>query len=1138
MATSVPPNSRETRRRLVDSLRLDLVGPDNAHPCAQETLAESPRQWYLSGYLVPVSAPPEEKASPDQIEEDDDGVPTGSGDEPDNAPDTREALKSLLPSSIGLTVLVQPESRFTITARWGDYHADSSHEEVQLDEQGQATAVARQFRRAPGEGWIEVAFGDFIPDVPKEDFPELDGQGLRIIAVLRPLHESSTLDLPVGTHALSVFLVNQRHAPYSCYQGNAFQVELEIKSSRPFVAQPDLRGLGHADAMDWDERLADLQYRDMHDFAVGHGISTESIIEENGDCRRVRTTWIPEHEVERVAPNLAIDGVEFGLTALGQTEEPKALQTSLQPLVDLYRTWIVLQNGTIGSLSGKRQATAQDSLAHASRAACRIETGIRMIVENGDAFHAFRIANRAMAQAGARRMKRAPSDLKWRPFQLAFILMNLPGLIDETHEDREIVDLLFFPTGGGKTEAYLGLAAFAMVLRRRKHPGIRYAGLSVLMRYTLRLLTLDQLGRAAGLVCALELEREKDASLGKLPFEIGLWVGSSVVPNTLGGQGYNGSDAEYTAYRKVSQFRADTTRPSPIPIEQCPWCGEKFGGNSFRFLPKESYPNAKDLRIRCENLECEFNGTQRYLPLQTIDECIYRRLPAFLIATVDKFAALPWSPHVGALFGHVHRYDEHGFYGSGSPGQGRSSVDSPLPGVDLIIQDELHLISGPLGTVAGVYETALESLASRSKGGGMIRPKIVASTATVRQASQQIRALFGREESAIFPPQGPDLRDTFFSITKPVLETNGRLYLGIAAQGRSMKVILMRVALALLCSAQKLYNEAGGKIKNNPADPYMTLLGYFNSLRELGGSRRIMEDEVVSRARDRGSRRRIAPALIEFANRDVAYEPEELTSRVSTAQVARAKRLLSLCFDDPMHGGDRPIDVALATNMISVGLDIDRLGLMLVMGQPKGTAEYIQATSRVGRNDDKPGLVITLLNIHRPRDRSHYEHFRMYHQTFYRSVEASSITPFSPRALDRALAASLVGLARHAEPQLTANDHAKQIAFKRGELERLAVTFAERARLHRNMLPSESGPLHDRVLQLCRQLLDDWSKIEQTVSSVGVGLKYTSAAPCLIHDFLEETLPTPSALYENFRANRSMRTVEPTVELFAKDLDE
>ncbi len=385
----------------------------------------------------------------------------------------------------------------------------------------------------------------------------------------------------------------------------------------------------------------------------------------------------------------------------------------------------------------------------------------------------------------------------------------------------------------------------------------------------------------------------------------------------------------------------------------------------------------------------------------------------FMIATVDKFAAMPWTGEVGGFFGRVGKGDSEGFYGPCDPTAGRPLPVERLLPPDLVIQDELHLISGPLGTMVGLYETALDELSTVEKDGKRIRPKIIASTATVRRAESQIRALFNRRSVDVFPPPGPDVRNSFFARTHSTEESNARQYLGIAAQGRSPKVIMLRVYLALLAAAQKAYLEAGGKkADHNPADPYMTLLGYFNSLRELGGARRLIEDEVRTQLTARGIRKRLGETEGLFRDRTIAYEVVELTSRVSTDKVSEAKRRLEQPFREKEH-----VDVAIATNMISVGLDITRLGLMVVFGQPKTSSEYIQATSRVGRDHEKPGLVVTILNVHRPRDRSHYERFAAFHESFYRSVEATSVTPFSPRALDRGLAGTLVSLVRQGQPR-------------------------------------------------------------------------------------------------------------------------
>ena len=499
-----------------------------------------------------------------------------------------------------------------------------------------------------------------------------------------------------------------------------------------------------------------------------------------------------------------------------------------------------------------------------------------------------------------------------------------------------------------------------------------------------------------------------------------------------------------------------------------------------------------------------------------------------MIATVDKFAAMPWTGEVGAFFGRVNRYNKDGFYGPCEPTGGQPLPGGRLKPPDLVIQDELHLISGPLGTMVGLYESALDELCSREVDGHKVRPKIVASTATVRRADNQIRALFNRRQVDIFPPPGPDRRDSFFAETHTPQQSNARLYLGIAAQGRSPKVVMLRAYLVLLAATQKAYNKLGGKrITDNPADPYMTVLGYFNSLRELGGARRVVEDEVGSRVTGYGSRKRVGEVEGSFENRKIAYEPVELTSRVSTDKVAEAKRRLAQVFSDRDH-----VDVALATNMISVGLDIVRLGLMVVSGQPKTSAEYIQATSRVGRDMDRPGLIVTILNIHKPRDRSHYERFAAYHQSFYRSVEATSVTPFSPRAMDRGLAGTLVALARQGHPPMTPPRGATAILRERTYLDFVAECLAERARSHSKMLsPAEANELRLRVRDRATNLLEEWTKIAVELNQVGAGLQYQAevgGANPLLHGFLDPDLKRlPTRATRSFGQTALCGTLSP-----------
>lgn len=1151
-------SSIEVRADLVEALRLDLVGPDNEHAFAEELLPESPNRWYLTGFLVPSKAPIDQRVDDSSDEEvATETQPTGADD--DTAKDAAPR-KSVLPSSMGLSVLTAPGvAKIEAIVEWGDYSEERPGEMLNFKggtaevtppatpapEEG--SSKVRGYRRTPREVRVPITLPG--ANTSPELIPLPGSGGLMLVVTVRTVPTESKNDGPKvlkgGTKSVSVFVVNQRPSLHkSVYEAFAFQVALTLRSESSFVPRPDLRtGASEDDSRDdWDDKVADVQYRDVFEYAVGHGVAATWAEDAPGVCRTVRSTWVPQAEVERVEP-APIANVELRMEALGELKDGADAAAKLSPLVSQYGEWLTVQGEKAKSLDNERKSTCEQMAQDAMEVKARIATGIGMLADPV-VLEAFRIANRCMARAARQRTWATNNRLgtpetlsppTWRPFQLAFILMTLTGIAQPDHSDRRTVDLLFFPTGGGKTEAYLGLAAFTIAIRRFRNEGVGGCGLTVLMRYTLRLLTLDQLGRAAGLVCALELEREKNPALGSWPFEIGLWVGQAATPNRMGHRGYDGPGKEYTAYAKTMHYKKDDARnPSPIPIENCPWCGERFTRNSFWLKPSEARP--LDLRVCCVNRHCDFSG-DRPLPIIGVDEPIYRRLPAFMIATVDKFAALPWTGETGCLFGRVTHHDKDGFYGPCGPKQG-AALRAPLPPPDLIIQDELHLISGPLGTIAGVYESAVDRLCTRTVDGKEIQPKIIASTATVRLAAQQIRALFDRTSVTIFPPPGPDRRDSFFAITVNPKEKPARLYIGLAAQGRSLKVLLLRAALAVLSAAKVAHLRDGGeKNHDNAADAYMTLLGYFNSLRELGGSRRIIEDEVRTRLQQYDRRKRIEPADGMFTKREIQYEPLELTSRVSTDQVAEAKRRLSLGFHE-----EHRVDTALATNMISVGLDIVRLGLMMVLGQPKTTAEYIQATSRVGRDSRRPGLVITLLNIHKPRDRSHFERFEGYHASFYRAVEATSVTSYSPRALDRALPAALVAMCRHELERMTPAYGAHEILKNRYQLDVLAKFIAERARNHAWPPGDDSSQrLYDGVFHRCTNLLDDWVKIAKAIQENSGLLQYqreAKTAPRLLWEFLNPELSNHDQLAQRFRANRSMRDVEPSVDLQIKRLSD
>jgi len=1054
-------NSVDVRAHIVDVFRRDLVGPGPQDAdLANERLNESPARWYLAGFLAPAEDPlaldgdddesdpsGQEEMELDVEEPDADGVGGAATD--NEEPEAPNARRRFLPSSVGLTVLLDPDvTSIEAHVSWGDYRTEPPLPEAillpeplpeELGEDGKPKRTERplvDWVRSPKDRVVvlpvkEGRGGPIV--VPESAADQRRGGGLVLETHSRLFSYPTPGGATEKVRALTVFLVNRRATVHRFYSdvSYAFQARLELVCKTGFRPRRDLSGYR---AQDWDLRIADLHYRDMCEWGVGRNAAAGWDVSEDatGGVTRVWTDPLPSAEVERVAPNEDAElkaRVAFGMETLAQLAEGdgSTLRAALADLPVLYGIWIDAERGKLAGLPPRRREAGQRLVAEMETAKARIANGIDLLANDSKARTAFRFMNRAVAMAARRRVAGATGDPnaldepQWRPFQLAFLLLNMAGLIERTHADRETADLLFFPTGGGKTEAYLGLAALVIAHRRLGGPGLLGAGVAVIMRYTLRLLTLDQLARAAGVVCALELMRTDAKNvdergrrlLGDWPIEIGLWVGSDASPNKLGGRG---NSDEATAVGRIRRYRNGRDKRAPAPLKACPWCGTEFTPSSFACTPNEHAPT--NLEIRCVNTACDFSRN-RPLPVLTVDEPIYRRLPAFLIATVDKFAALPWVGETGAFFGHVDRFENGvGFYGAAEPGEGRPlgngwSLDPP----DLIIQDELHLIAGPLGTVAGLYEAAIDQLASRGSGENRVRPKIVASTATVRRAADQIAALFDRSTTSIFPPPGIDRVDSFFARTVPSTTNPARLYLGIAAQGRGPKLVFLRSLTTLVAAAQAAYdaNVSGDATGRNPADPYMTALCYFNALRELGGARRIVEDEVRDRAARYGAqRRRVDPADSPFADR-VIKEPMELTSRVSTDEVAKAKQRLEAIF-----GRDaETVDVALATNMISVGLDITRLGLMLVQGQPKTAAEYIQATSRVGRDHSRPGLVLAVLNLHKPRDRMHFEQFGQFHRTFYRAVEATSVTPWAARALDRALAAVVVAAARHVDGALT-----------------------------------------------------------------------------------------------------------------------
>jgi hypothetical protein len=1097
--------SPAVRAHLVAALEADLVGPYTE----EEELERAPSRTYLTGFLVPRE---DRVADPlSDAEEDDTEAEEASADgeeEATLAEDERPAGQAsrrpqVLPASLGLSVLIPPvlagqtgpETIEVILrcAEYQPYHPD-----------GVKKTKRPSWRRKPHPAYVVVLPLEAAALAQGTKIAELPG-----VEIAGKLGVSST-PAP-GTRALSLFVVNKRSAGERGRRDAQllFQVSLEVRFERGLLARPALRR-----GTELDDQIASLQYRHVCEYAVGHGVAVQaSIPDGDGQVRSARTTWLPRSEVKRVATSDELgDGlaVEQRMQALAELADGEAVRRALGDLPVAYARWIEAQRGV--EIDAKDRATLAGLVECAEEAKQRIAAGIELLAADPEARRAFALANRAMAEQSTKRL--AVVEPRWRLFQLAFVLLCLPSVTNEQHEERGWVELIFFPTGGGKTEAYLGVIAYTLLLRRlrgRSRPD-EGLGVAVILRYTLRLLTLDQFERATTLMCALELlRRAQPDQLGAQRFAVGLWVGASATSNTM-----------HALKEDLGEYRKGTG-PSPCPLARCPWCKRELTTHSLT-LDNPKKPAA--VIVGCDNDGCEFSpaGHPDGLPVVFVDEQIYRELPAFLVGTVDKFAMVPWRAETGMLFGRVAAREGRQMIapGEGCP-RGATRLPQGLRQPELIVQDELHLISGPLGTMVGLYETAIEELCARGEGATRVVPKVIASTATVRRAAQQVQSLMGRPKVKTFPPQGPNPGETFFA--KVDAEGDGRLYLGVAAPGRAFRAVQARVYQTLLAAAQYAAQAGDGA-----ADPYLTLVGYFNALRELGAMRRVVEDEVPQRTLQSEKRRPLGMAAHPYLAARTVSQVVELTSRESSAKIKDAKNRLGQPFPH-----ERRVDVALASNMISVGVDIDRLGLMVVAGQPTTSAEYIQASSRVGRDPSRPGLVVTCYNVRRVRDRSFFERFTSYHQSFYGWVEATSVTPFSQPALDRALAGVLMTMVRHGHAALAPARGAMQVPAHGEVVDRSIAALVARAQMQPD---AEAEGLAEIVRARARDLADAWnSKVtEEQARNIQRGYspfdldKKGLAASMLLPP---GELPIDE-VHHKFAAPTSMRDTEPTVHLWLR----
>ena len=981
----------EFRGALIDQLHKELIGPNPLPGDLEEILDESPRQRYSAGILFPSNILNNEA---EDYDEDSGEIREMEGHEIDPAKkearlsqaavgealdeydDTITMANTYMPSAMGISFLCDnlPEGLKVVAS----------------------AAIYKTAKRKVKEREFNVWVRNPL-DLPVLTISlEVDSRGigifeqelrenLNIKAVIRRRNDNSRL-VTVSMYNTQINSGSGIVSATDCFFQSSFKV-FSPDGSTIFRAYQEMT----TESEDPEETSLRLLYRNRLSFGVGHGCAVKWSKAQDGKVDCVGTDSFPFQKIPPVEPRSG-QGEELNMVSLAgglNGEEQEIVPDILQTLVNDYSSWIEGILAEAASFQSPLKEAADRHINLCQKARNRIQDGIVVLKSNPVALSAFCMANKAMLmqQYHNKRSSRSINEEwvdiskdynpveswmgRWRTFQLAFILMNLgtitPNSEGEFPPERDLVDLIWFPTGGGKTEAYLGLAAYTIFLRRLLQPD--NAGCAVLMRYTLRLLTAQQFQRAAALICACEfLRRNSPELLGEETISIGLWVGQSLTPNTRREAIGVLSELVKNPYDGENKFQ----------LLKCPWCGTKLdekGKLGYRVTGK----TPKRILFVCPESRCEFSSSKNPLPVLVTDEDIYENPPALLIGTVDKFAMLAWRGQASSLFG-----------------KGRNVLPP-----ELIIQDELHLISGPLGTLVGLYEGVIELLCTRKDG---TKPKIVGSTATIRRAGDQCKALYNRETFQ-FPPPGINSSDSYFA--KENNSTPGRIYMGVfPTASPSFVTALVRTVSSILQGVKTIDLPAG--VDESVRDPYWTLVEYFNSLRELGRALTLLQADIPEYMWVVANRLK----LPKEKTRNL-YSIEELTSRKSAQEIPEILETLSFSWPFERESKKRPLDALLATNMFSVGVDIDRLGLMSIVGQPKSTSEYIQSSSRVGRSKDAPGLVIVMYNPGKPRDRSHFEQFRTYHSALYRYVEPTSVTPYSIPVMERALHSLLVIVGRH-----------------------------------------------------------------------------------------------------------------------------
>lgn len=947
------------RRKLVDWLRLQLIGPA-MHGNLQGI---SPLDRYPTGALFPILSngegvdPAFEDSHDESIDDalDDDSV----------AGAVEPAVKHrryIPPSAVGFSFYVQEKNwRIRVNCRAARYERTGERDEL------------GRFKRQEYE---RIALGG--------DEAELMFTAPKRVDVLLDEHDTprAGVDVQARRHGegtiITVSLFNKQSVDASesgqvSYEQRGEKTLFEVEL-RCYLDEGTVGTYPHVEysLLNDEEQELEIQYQERKIYAIGHGAAADWLEKDTG-VAEIWSNFMPCVEVPQVTADVARDENQILSMAYlaSLATQGSAVCDELHHFVETYANWVGQQARLKDQFSGLEKQAGTRITARMEQSLQRMRAGVRLLKTNPMAVRAFALANQAMSdqmcQADITKgINRDPISYKWRPFQLAFLLTTLESTVDEQSDFRDVVDLIWFPTGGGKTEAYLGLIAFLIVWRRLKFPDTG-GGTTTLMRYTLRLLTTQQFQRATRMICALELIRRNHPGLGNEAITIGMWVGSATTPNTFD-----------KAKQLVERARNDSEGAlRSLVLERCPWCGDRFDAQRSYIASADAF------HFRCSNRECSFGAhDDGKLPCSVIDEALYKHPPTLLIATIDKFARLAWEERTSAFFG--------------------KNANRPP---ELVIQDELHLIASALGSVAGLYEAALHTvLASKN-----IYPKYIASTATIRMAETQVERLYASKVT-IFPPPGLSCDDSYFAKTVPIHVRPGRLYVGYFAPMLDRQHCMAPLTAVLLMAPESVFPN-GEPDRELLLDAWWTQVVYHGSLRGVGNSHNSFMIDV----RDWCSRLKQEAELSGDKLKRPAPHIAQLTGISSAEENARTFSRLE---HNRQHA--EGIDAVLATNMVSVGLDVGRLALMVINGQPLTTAEYIQASSRVGRSE-VPGIVITNYYRDQARSLSHYENFRPYHESFYRFVEPTSVTPFTYQARMRALHAALVIAIRYSCSHLLSN---------------------------------------------------------------------------------------------------------------------